>query len=442
MGTMNFTDLTSGLPDTWSWSFSGAGVSPTSSTDQNPSVTVNTVGPLTVTLTASNSLGTDTHTGTIDVDILPLSDPFCQVSACLDFDGGPYTNFNYADACAQTGCPEITTTFEVWENESYSLAGLVGGLDYTFEFCTGYDVNNWDAVITVGEYDSATDAAIPNSEFAFVNDCSITFTAPFDGDFIVVITGEGNCGGAENQVDNGEPTFSCITDCVTQCGMLFTDAGGVDFNYRNNEDKTYTLCPDDPTCEVIETDFTFFDLRGNVDNLTAYDGDDVTAPLIGTYTGSNNPGTLTSTHSSGCLTFTFFSNGNGNDPGWEADVTCVDDGTCPNCPDDYAGANALSGSENGTGGVNGDGDYETDGAIESTQRIDSGTVDYDSGIEIDLNNGFEVSLGAEVDIFIDGCDNGGGGNTLNGESESNTRSSTKKQAHTTKEKVLSKGFGG
>lgn len=433
---LSFTDLSSGTPDTWSWTFSGAGVSPTSSTAQNPTVTLSASGNLTATLTATNGLGSDTHSGTVIIDLRPLSDPLCQVSPCLDFEGGPYTNFNYADACAQTGCPEIVTTFEVWENEAYTLAGLIGGLDYTFEFCTGYDSNDWDAVITVGEYDSVTDAAIPNSEFAFVNDCSVTFTAPFDGDFIVVVTGEGNCGGAENDVDNGEPTFSCITECVTQCGMLFTDAGGVDFNYRNNEDKTYILCPDDPTCEVIETDFTFFDLRNN-HTLAAYNGDNISAPLLGSFSGSNSPGTLISTHSTGCLTFTFDSNaGNGTDPGWEATITCIDDGTCVDCPDDYAGANALIGPESGNGGINGNGDYETDGAIESTQRISAGTIDYDSGTGIDLNSGFEISAGAEVDIFIDGCDDGGGGNTLIEEGGDDTRRATSnKNIHLVKEKV-------
>ncbi len=65
----------------------------------------------------------------------------------------------------------------------------------------------------------------------------------------------------------------------------------------------------------------------------------------------------------------------------------------------YAGANALMGTESGTAM------YETDGEIESTQTIDaSAIVDYDSGTEIDLNPGFEVILGANFHAFIDGCD--------------------------------------
>ncbi len=428
-GTINFTDLTTGLPDTWSWTFSGAGVSPTSSTLADPTVTIASSGILTVSLTASNGLGSDTHVGTIDVDLLPLSDPACQTSACLDFEGGPYIDFNYADACAQNGCPQIVTAFEIWENEAYILSGLSSGVEYTFEFCTNYDPNVWDAVITVGEYDDVTNAAVPNSEIAFVNDCNLSFIAPLDGDYIVVISGADNCGGAENTTDNGEPTFQCNTDCDTQCGLLFTDGGGVNLNYSNNEDKEYLICPDNPSCQVVEVDFTVFDLRGTIDALTAYNGENTSAPLLGSYTGSNSPGTLTSTHSSGCLTFTFISNGNGTDPGWEANVTCIEDGTCPECPDDYAGANALIGIENGTGGVNNNGDYETNGEIESTQQITGGTIDYDSGISIELNNGFETINGAELDVFIDGCNDGSGGNTLKGEDENTLRSMNTAKTH-------------
>ncbi len=55
--TVNFTDLSTDLPTGWSWSFEGG--TPTSSTDQNPSVVYNTPGVFEVTLTASNTYGSD-----------------------------------------------------------------------------------------------------------------------------------------------------------------------------------------------------------------------------------------------------------------------------------------------------------------------------------------------------------------------------------------------
>ena len=75
-------------------------------------------------------------------------------------------------------------------------------------------------------------------------------------------------------------------------------------------------------------------------------------------------------------------------------------------PPDYA----FSGSGGLTGVELGMKDYETDGVIESTQRIDfSAIVDYDSAIEVNLLPGFETIQGAVFEAFIDGCDNGGGG---------------------------------
>jgi len=75
-------------------------------------------------------------------------------------------------------------------------------------------------------------------------------------------------------------------------------------------------------------------------------------------------------------------------------------------PPDYtfAGFGGLIGNESGIA------DYETNGAIESTQTIDpTAIVDYDSAIEITLMANFETILGAQFEAFIDGCNNGLGG---------------------------------
>ena len=60
--TVNFTDLSTGGPTTWSWSFPGG--TPATSSLQNPTVTYSTPGTYNVTLTCSNALGSDTRTFT------------------------------------------------------------------------------------------------------------------------------------------------------------------------------------------------------------------------------------------------------------------------------------------------------------------------------------------------------------------------------------------
>ena len=64
-GTVGFLDASLRNPPTvrpsaWSWNFGGTGASPTGSTAQNPVVTFSATGAYTVTLTASNSNGSNT----------------------------------------------------------------------------------------------------------------------------------------------------------------------------------------------------------------------------------------------------------------------------------------------------------------------------------------------------------------------------------------------
>lgn len=57
-GTVNFTDLSTNTPTDWAWTFPGG--TPISSISQNPSVVYNTPGTYLVTLTATNSGGSNT----------------------------------------------------------------------------------------------------------------------------------------------------------------------------------------------------------------------------------------------------------------------------------------------------------------------------------------------------------------------------------------------
>ncbi|NIM15079.1 MAG: PKD domain-containing protein, partial [Candidatus Aminicenantes bacterium] len=75
--SVTFTDLSLENPTSWSWSFKGG--TPTTSTEQNPTVTYNTVGTFDVTLVATNAQGSDTET---KVDYITVSvKPYCTSSA-------------------------------------------------------------------------------------------------------------------------------------------------------------------------------------------------------------------------------------------------------------------------------------------------------------------------------------------------------------------------
>ncbi|PSG89924.1 choice-of-anchor L domain-containing protein, partial [Aurantibacter aestuarii] len=115
-----------------------------------------------------------------------------------------------------------------------------------------------------------------------------------------------------------------------QCSGVFSDSGGVGtgagFNYGNNEDFTVTICPD-TAGTFVALDFTAFSTQATVDVLTIYDGDDNTAPVLGTYSGgpANSPGFIfaSPTSATGCLTISFVSNATGVTTGWAADISCL-----------------------------------------------------------------------------------------------------------------------
>ena len=111
------------------------------------------------------------------------------------------------------------------------------------------------------------------------------------------------------------------------CGGNFVDSGGVGGNYANNENITTTICPTTPGDQVTVT-FTSFNVQNATDFLRVYDGNNATAPLLATLTGTTLPPSYTSSASSGCLTFVFTSNGTTTSTGWATNVTCAPAPTC------------------------------------------------------------------------------------------------------------------
>ncbi|CAM2070666.1 Pre-peptidase C-terminal domain-containing protein [Sulfidibacter corallicola] len=104
----------------------------------------------------------------------------------------------------------------------------------------------------------------------------------------------------------------------------FTDAQPTRY-YDHDVDHTLTAYPRD-NGQMLRFSFAEFRLADS-DQLRIYDGTSTSAPLIGTYTGSNSPGVIRATNASGAITFWFIANGSGNHRGWEAGFDYVDDTT-------------------------------------------------------------------------------------------------------------------
>ena len=115
------------------------------------------------------------------------------------------------------------------------------------------------------------------------------------------------------------------------CSGRFFDSGGNHPDadtYGNREDHLLTLVPNQ-SGQVMQVNFASFQLQDSsncdLDSLKVYNGDSTDAPLLGTYCGLNNPGTVKAENVSGALTFAFHSDVKSRDIGWQADISCEAD---------------------------------------------------------------------------------------------------------------------
>ncbi|TSJ46683.1 N-acetylmuramoyl-L-alanine amidase [Fluviicola chungangensis] len=112
------------------------------------------------------------------------------------------------------------------------------------------------------------------------------------------------------QLVNNNPVQSNLT---TVSGT-FTDSGGSSADYSN--DQRYFTLIQPANASSITLNFSSFSLETNWDYLYIYDGATTSSPLIGTYTGTNSPGTISST--GGALLIEFRSDCATTASGWVA----------------------------------------------------------------------------------------------------------------------------
>lgn len=115
---------------------------------------------------------------------------------------------------------------------------------------------------------------------------------------------------------------------LSSCGGNFYDSGNTTTTYGINENYTLTICSDVPG-KCVSLAFSSFELENNFDFLYVYNGPSVSSPLLGTFTGTTSPGTITAT--SGCITIKFVSDYTVCKAGWVAAMSCT---LCPvnGCP--------------------------------------------------------------------------------------------------------------
>jgi PKD repeat protein len=135
--SVTFTNTSSGLPDTYAWSFQGG--SPINSIATNPTVTYNTAGVYDVTLTATNSSGSNTNTQTAYITVLggtggslPLTEGF--TTATFPPTGWTIINLDLGDT--------------TWRREATVGNAPTGGNSMWFDNFNFNDAGNTDEMRT------------------------------------------------------------------------------------------------------------------------------------------------------------------------------------------------------------------------------------------------------------------------------------------------------
>lgn len=155
---VNFLDRSSGVPTSWSWSF-GNTASPAIATVQNPSgITFSQVGTASVSLTASNGIGSGSRTKTVtvldpapavgSVTVSPASPTVCQplTFTATGVTGRPTLSYTWDVKNASTGFTQPITNSNTG-TQTWSTAGILPGI-YTATVTVGNGVGSASKAVT------------------------------------------------------------------------------------------------------------------------------------------------------------------------------------------------------------------------------------------------------------------------------------------------------
>jgi len=120
-----------------------------------------------------------------------------------------------------------------------------------------------------------------------------------------------------NRVNITEPpSLICLDDTLRAISGTISDNSGSN-DYLNHADCQKLIQPEG--ADFVSLSFTEFNIENNYDHVRIYDGSDISAPLLGSYTGSSLPDVLTS--SGGSMLVHFTSDYSVTSSGWSADYT-------------------------------------------------------------------------------------------------------------------------
>lgn len=296
---IQFTDLSTNAPTSWLWYF-GDG---TTSTLPNPSHTYANAGIYTVSLVVSNAFGQDSIAMINFITIVcPNTMPTTGVVTITDCNGTLFDDgwtANYSDntdgvvVIQPVGATQITLNFVLFDFESgFDTLYIYDGATTSSPLIGGFSGTTLPPTITSSggsiTIRQRTDFVITEAGFQLNWLCSNTNNIPISG----VIN---------------------LSDCN---GTLF-DNGGNGL-YSNNTDGAVVIQPANAT--QITLNFISFNFENNFDSLYVYDGLTTSSPLLGGFTGTTLPPSITST--GGGITIRQKTDGSIVRPGFELNWAC------------------------------------------------------------------------------------------------------------------------
>lgn len=369
--TVLFSDQSLRGPTSWNWSITPASgysfVNGTNAASQNPQVKFTGYGDYTVSLIVANSNGSDTLTRSDYISVNEVNPDFYATPTKI----------------------VINNSTIFYDNSSCNISS------YLWNF---------------GDGASPATATTPGPHTVTYSTLGFkTITLTLNGIATETKT---------DYIEVGPEVFNMSSTTITTCSGIFYDSQGPSGNYLDNESFTMTFYPAD-TSKLLQFVFTSFSLESHAscgyDGLRIYDGTSTNSTLLGTWCGTNSPGTVLATNSDGALTFDFYSDVSVTSTGWSAEISCAAAPPPSYCTagasacDEYIASMSFNEINNASGCTNRYEDYTSLTAVLSPDSsyqitIVNGNLGYSDdqcGIWIDWNKDYDF-LDANETIAVTG----------------------------------------
>jgi hypothetical protein len=250
-----------------------------------------------------------------------------DINSCTSFATGEtedyYITIGAGVSCVAPPTPGIAVASIdstcVGQNFSLNLTGYSIGIGQNYQWQSSTNNTAW--VDIIGE--TATNVSNFSQTVTNYYRCAVTCSGQTVYSSVDTVVGK-NC-------------IYMSDNTVTSCNTNFFDNNPTG-NYLVNQNSTLTVYPS-TTNSVVSVNFNSFNLQNGFDFLDIYDGIDVSAPQLASYTGTTLPANIQATNPLGALTFVFTSDLTVTAAGWNAALSCVAVTPCSGVPN---GGNTIA----------------------------------------------------------------------------------------------------